>query len=131
MAKTVHDDVLDAALNYIKTSSTQIVCCEGQPATYASAIADFGSGGHKLAISNISGADFTGPADGTVSGRKITVGQKADVEVSVTGSAEVIALVNSGSSEIVYTTDVSVPQTVTDGNTMTFNTWEIEIQDPA
>lgn len=129
MAKTVHNDVLDAALNYIKNNSTQIVCCEGQPATYASAIADFGGGGHKLAISNISGADFT-VAEGDTNGRKVTVGQKANVEVSVTGSAEVIALVNSGSSEIVYTTDVSTIQVVTDGNTMTFNTWDIEIADP-
>jgi hypothetical protein len=127
MAKTVHNDVLDAALNYLKTNCTQISCCEAQPTTYASAAQN---GGKCLAISDISGADFTGPAEGDSSGRKITVGQKANVEVSTTGSAHIFVLLNSSASQVEYTTDVSGPQQITDGNTMTFNSWDIEIADP-
>jgi hypothetical protein len=36
----------------------------------------------------------------------------------------------SGSGKLLYVTDVSGVQTVTSGNTMTFNTWDIEIADP-
>lgn len=124
MAKTVHNDILDAALNLLKNQVTHITCCSALPASYASAV-----GGDKLAWTTISAADFTGPEDGT-SGRKITVGQKADVAVSATGDASVICLVDSSGSRILYTTLVSGSQTITDGNTMTFNTWAIQINDP-
>ena len=72
MTKTVENSVLDAALDRIKNSCTQISCCHPPtPTTYAAAAAN---GGKFLAIPDISGADITGPVAGT-SGRKITVGQ--------------------------------------------------------
>ena len=127
MAKTVHNDVLDAALNHIATNCDSMVCCSSTPTSYAQAV----STTHKLAQTNMSGADFTGPADGDTSGRKIGVGSKADVPVSATNSAEVFALLEtSGAGTLLYTTDVSGIQQVTDGNTMTFGTWAVEILDP-
>lgn len=126
MAKSVHDDVLDAALNHLKNQSQKITCCDTQPTTYTEAAVTY-----KLAESNISGADFTGPAEGDTSGRKVGVGSKADVPVSTTGSAEFFCLVDSsGAGRLLYVTEVSGVQTVTDGNTMTFGTWDVEILDP-
>ena len=128
MTKAVNNDVLDAALNWVKNNAERISCCSGSPVTYTSAITQ---GSDMLAITDISGADFTGPADGSPSGRQLVVGQKANVEVSATGSAQTIHLVDSsGAGKILYTTDVSTQQVVTDGNQMTFNTWTITIQDP-
>ena len=126
MTKVVHNDVLDAALNHIKNNADKLSCCDTQPTSYTEAITTY-----KLAISDISGADFTGPADGDTSGRKIGVGSKADVPVSATGSTEHFALTeSSGAGKLLYVTDVSGVQTVTSGNTMTFGTWDIELADP-
>ena len=61
----------------------------------------------------------------------IAVEPQADVPVSATNSAEVFALLEtSGAGTLLYTTDVSGIQQVTDGNTMTFGTWDVEILDP-
>lgn len=59
MAKIVHDDVLDGALNYVKNNTTRISVCSTQPTTYTEAITTY-----KLAIKTITGTDFTGPANG-------------------------------------------------------------------
>lgn len=126
MAKTVHNNVLDAALDFLSTNSGKICACVTQPTTYTEAVSTY-----KLAYNDISGADFTGPADGDTSGRKIGVGSKADVPVSTTGSCQFFALVEvSGAGTLLYVTEVSGIQTVTQGNTMTFGAWDVEILDP-
>lgn len=126
MTKFCTDSALDAALDKISAESDRIVACNAYPTTYTQAISTY-----KLAISNISGADFT-KANGDTSGRKLTVGQKASVPVSVTGSVNHIALVNiSGAGSVIYVTEVSTTQTLTSGNTMTFEAWDIEIRDPS
>jgi hypothetical protein len=51
--------------------------------------------------------------------------------VSATGSAVQICLVDSsGAGKLFYVTEVSATQQLTDGNTMTFESWDIEIADP-
>lgn len=67
MPKFTNDDVLDASPNAIKNNATRICVCSAQPTTYAEAITTY-----KLAIKTITSADFTGPANGDVSGRKRT-----------------------------------------------------------
>lgn len=57
MSKSVHDDVLDGALNVVKNNATRICVCSTQPTTYTEAITTY-----KLAIKTITSADFTGPA---------------------------------------------------------------------
>lgn len=127
MAKWANDNVMDLGLNWLKANAKKICCCSQTPTTYAEAVSTY-----KLAYTNISGADFTGPADGDASGRKLTVGQKLAVPVSTTGSSEVFALVDtSGSGSLLYVTNVSGVQTLTAGNTMTFNAWDIELADPS
>lgn len=124
MGKTVHDDVLDAALNYIKNNATRISVCSTEPTTYAEAITTY-----KLAIKTIAPTDFTGPANGDANGRKITSNQHAGITVDATGNAEHVALADSVSSKLLYVTTCTL-QGLTSGNTVTIPVWDCELADP-
>jgi len=124
MGKSVHDDVLDAMLSYIKNNATRISVCSSEPTTYTQATSTY-----KLAIKTISSSDFTGPADGDVSGRKITVNQAANIEVDASGTAQHVALSDSNNSKLLYVTTCT-SQALTEGNTVTIPAWDIEVSDP-
>ena len=82
MGKAVHDDVLDAALDFISTNAAKLVVLSGEPADYTAATTTPASSGVMLADSAaLSGASFTGPADGTSGGRKLTVAAQSAVDV--------------------------------------------------
>jgi hypothetical protein len=127
MAKTVHDDVLDAALNYIKNNATRLTLCNAQPTTYTEANATFA-----LADVTIDTGDFTGPANGDTSGRKIAVNAQTGVDVDVTdaGGTNHVALLDVVNSKLLYVTtaaDVAVDA----AGTVDIGAWDIEIADPA
>ena len=126
MAKTVHNDVLDAALNYIKNNCNKMVACSQQPTTFTEANSTYA-----LADVSMSSSDFTGPADGDTSGRKITVNAKSNVPVDVQGDPAVIVLLDTVNSKILYTTDEGSSQTIYVGNNANFPAWDIELADPA
>jgi len=123
MAKSVHNDVLDAALNYIKTNGTLMTVCSTEPTTYAEA-----SSTYKLADVVIDSSDFTGPADDS-SGRKLTTTEQASVSVDSSGTAAHIAICDSGNSKLLYVTTCT-SQALTAGNTVTIPAWKVNIQDP-
>ena len=127
--KTVHDDVLDAALNYIKDNADRLVICEDDPADGADAILDKGSGGHKLVIKTISSSDFTEPTNGDSSGRKITVNEQTGITIDASGDGTVIALVKSVGSVLLYTTTCPT-KSLTAGNKADMDAWDVEIEDP-
>lgn len=124
MAKSVHSDVLDGALNIIKNNCTRMVACSAQPTTYAEANATYA-----LANVTMTGTDFT-LAAGAVSGRKATVAQKTGVSVVTSGTANHVALLDVTNSKLLYVTTATA-QALTSGNTMTFNSWTVEIADPS
>lgn len=124
MAKSVHDDVLDAALNYIKNNATRICVCSTQPTTYTEAITTY-----KLAIKTITSADFTGPSDGDTNGRKVRSNQHSAITVDASGDAQHVALADSALSKLLYVTTCTL-QALTAGNTVTVPVWDIEIADP-
>lgn len=124
MAKTVHDDVLDGALNIVKNNCTRMTACSAQPTTYTEANATYA-----LADVTMAAGDFT-LANGDTSGRKLTVAQKTGVTVDASGTANHVALLDVTNSKLLYVTTCS-NQALTAGNTMTFNAWDIEIADPA
>lgn len=124
MAKFVHDDVLDGALNIVKDNCTRMTACSQQPTTFTEADATYA-----LADVTMVSGDFT-LADGDTSGRKLTVAQKSGVTVDTSGSATHVALLDVANSKLLYVT-TSTSQVLTSGNTMTFNAWDIEIADPA
>jgi hypothetical protein len=124
MAKTVHDDVLDGALNVVKNNGTRLSVCNAQPTTYTEAITTF-----KLAIRTIAPADFTGPANGDVSGRKLTVNQQTGITVDADGTATYVAVSDSANSKLLLVTTCT-SQVLTAGNTVTVPAFKEEIADP-
>ncbi len=129
MAKTVDDGVLDAALNQIRTTADRLVVCIGAPLTYAEANANSPTG-KRCGQRAITSANFTGPVNGDVSGRKLTVNQQTGIPVDVSGTADHVALVDDTASVLLAVTSLSASQAVTAGNTMTVNVFDLEIADP-
>lgn len=127
MGKLVADAVLDAALNHIKNNATKLHVCSTQPTTYAEANATY-----QLASVVIDSSDFTGPANGDTSGRKVTIGAQSGMLVTASGTAAHIALTN-GTDTLYYVTEIE-PDTAlvdNDSNTCSTGAWKIEIADPA
>lgn len=127
MAKSVHNDVLDAALNYLKNNATRLTLCNAQPTTFTEANATFA-----LADVTIDSSDFTGPADGDTSGRKITINAQNDVDVDTTdpGGTNHVALLDVDDSKLLYVT--TAPDVAVDAaGTVTIGAWDVEILDPS
>jgi len=120
MAKAVADAVLDAALDKIATS-TIMTACSAQPTTRTEAVTTYA-----LADVTIDSGDFT-KANGDTSGRKTTIAQQAGVTVDATATATHVALCDG--SDLLYVTTCT-SQALTSGNTVTFNSWKVEIADP-
>lgn len=125
MGKFTHDDVLDAALNEIKTNATRICVCSAQPTTSAEAITTY-----KLAIKTISSSDFTGPSNGDVSGRKLRSNAHAGVTIDSTGAATHIALVDTVNSKLLHVTTCT-SQNVNGGELWNIPAFDIEFADPS
>lgn len=123
MAKSVHDDVLDGALNIIKNNCTRMTFCSAQPTTFTEANATFA-----LADVTMATGDFTN-ANGDTSGRKGTVTAKAAVPVDVTGTGNHIALLDVTNSKLLYVT-TTASQAVGAGGTIDIGSWKYEIADP-
>lgn len=122
MAKTVHDDVLDGAFDVLDQADLMTVCA-GQPTTRTEAITTF-----KLAdIAMTPNTDYT-KANGTVSGRKVTVAAKSGVTVDTSGTADHVALVDA--TRLLYVTTCT-SQALTAANTVNFPAWAVELEDPA
>jgi hypothetical protein len=123
MAKSISNDVLDAAIAEFATA-TRVVVCSGEPANFAGiaavALAD-------VAVTpGIGAGDFTS-GDGDVSGRKVTLLQQADVPIDVTGTATHISY-DDGTVLLAVTTCTS--QALTSGGTVTIPAHDWEFADP-
>lgn len=123
MAKTVHDDVLDGALNIIKNNATRMVACNAQPTTYTE-----GNATYALADVTVASGDFT-IANGTTSGRKATVAAKTGVTVDTSGTVTHICLLDVTNSKLLYVT-TTTSQAVVNPGTVDIGSWAIEIADP-
>lgn len=124
MAKSVHDDVIDQLLNYIKNNATRICICSTEPTTYTQAETTY-----MLAIKTITSSDFTGPANGDTSGRKLTSNQHTNMTISNSGTAAHIAFTINGSKLLFVTTCSN--QYLTATNYVTIPSWDIEVSDPS
>lgn len=124
MAKSVHNDVLDGALNIIKNNCTRITVCTTEPTTYTQA-----NSTNALADVTVDSADFTN-ADGDTSGRKLTVGAQSAIPVDTSGTAAHIALLDVANSKLLYVTTCT-SQALVQGNTVSIPAFDIEIADPS
>lgn len=123
MGKSVHDDVLDSALNYIKTNCTRMVLCSAEPTTFTAANATFA-----LADVTMASGDFT-IANGDTSGRKITVAAKTGVTVDTSGTGTHIALLDVTNSKLLFVT-TTASTAVAAAGTVDIGSWKDEIADP-
>jgi len=129
MPKSVHDDVLDAALDEIALA-TQMTCCSQEPATRTEAIT---AGTYMLASVTLTAGDGNGDYTVTIGdtdGQKLIVGVGGNtVTVSSTGDPDHVALCDA--TRLLYVTTCTVPgNTITATNDVTFPAWDIEIADP-
>ena len=139
MGKNVHDNVLDQALNYIKTNANRLVVLTSEPSgasAYNNAQKDKDSSGYRLAEATISSSDFSGPANGSPNGRELQVSAQTSMSVSGVASsanASHVGLVknsSSASSQLVLYTTTCTQQNLTGGNKVNTPAWTITLRDP-
>lgn len=122
MGKAAPDATIDAMFDYIDQSNIMHVC-SSEPANYAGIAA--------VSLADVAvtpDTDFT-KANGTTSGRKVTVAAKSSVTVDNSGTATHIALARTTDSTLRYVTTCT-SQALTAGNTVNIPSWEIEVADP-
>ena len=125
MPKTVHNDVLDGAFAILTTNAVKMTICNTPPTSYTEAVVTY-----CLASFTISGANYTGPADGDTSGRKLTVNAQTGGAVLASGDARWITLCSNLAGNKLYYITSCTTQTLTSGNTVNTPAWKIEIADP-
>jgi hypothetical protein len=121
MAKSVHNSVLDGALDVIATANLQCAC-SAEPTTRTEAVTTY-----NLASIAMTGGDYAN-ADGDTNGRKCTVGAKTGDTVDNSGTATHVALVD-GTNLLYVTTCTS--QALTAANALSYGAWVVEIADPS
>jgi hypothetical protein len=142
MGKNVSNATLDAALNYIKTNANKLFVLSSEPTSasaYSNMTTDKDSSGFRLADSGVisSASDFTGPADGSVSGRKLTVSAQSSMSINGIASSANATHVglgktsSSASSQLVIYTTTCTSQNLSGGNKVNTPSWIIEIRDPS
>jgi len=132
MSKVTHDDVLDAALDYIANNTKHMtVCSTPQPDTWAKAK---NTSLAMLAEVAMTSTAFTlGNSTSTGGGRKVDIMAKSSVGVSAGGDAKFVCLLESSTSatKLYIVNECSTPiQSLTTGNKVNFPAWRIEIEDP-
>ena len=124
-AKFQADLILDAALDYIATSTLQfVISAVAVPTapTYAEC-----AGTYDLATHIMAAGDFA-KADGAGSGRKVTVAEQAAITVDHSGTALGVVLgISSGTVMVFVTTCTS--QALVAANTVTIPAWTITFAD--
>lgn len=124
MAKSISNDVLDAALAELATG-VRLVVCSAEPANFAGiaavALADV------TLTAGLGGGDWSAAGDGDTNGRKVTLAQQASIPIDTTGTATHIAI-DDGSVLLGVTTCTS--QALTSGGTVTVPSFDVEFADP-
>ena len=133
MVKFVTDSADDAHLLEIANFGDRITFCSSDPPDYHAAVtvADATSGA-ALGTAVLTLSDGAGDwdlADGDVSGRKLTLAEQASITVSLTANANHAAVVSDARSALLLVTEIT-SQAVTQGNTATIQTFDLEVRDP-
>jgi len=118
MAKTMSVDMFNGGLDRMANCTVQTILSQ-QPTS----MADIAT--YRLANVAMEFVDYTFAA-GDVNGRKLTVATKSSVPITATGNATHVSLDN-GSGWVVTTCN---NQILTQGGTVTIQSWKREIADP-
>lgn len=122
MGKVAPNPMIDAALQYVSGSATYETVCAGSPANFTDAWTNC------LAQIGVTSGCFA-IADGTSSGRKLTISAKTSASITASGSALAVCLVNVANSALLYVTTCT-QQYLVSGGTVDIPQWVIEIADP-
>lgn len=123
MPAHIHDNALDAALNYIKTNVENLYICSAQPTTFAEASATYKLG--------TKAAPATGAlANGDVSGRKLPVSAISDGVVNTNGNAKWVALTDDSASLLLAAQELNAYKDIVTGSPFTLTAFDIELPDP-
>lgn len=120
MTATIADAVFDAALNHVKNNADKV-----QLVTSGSSVL--------VSITSIDSGNYTGPANGSSSGRKLTCltscAEVSSASVSSGGSISKLRLLDSAA--VLVTADVaSAPVNVGSSDTVTIGSFTITLADP-
>ena len=125
MGKATTNTVLDTALALLKSSADAVNVCTSEPTTYAEATSTY-----NLATGAITSADWTGPADSSAGGRKVTFDGKGSLSVTSSGTAAHVAWTKASGS-LLYCITTCSSQVLTSGNSVTVpGSIVIAIDDP-
>lgn len=126
MAKATPNTTLDAFLTPTSTfainQADELYVTSAEPANYAG-----------ITAVNLAGPftpTFTGPADGSPNGRKITVDQLSDQSVTNTGTANHVVLARGGTDDVLVQVTTTPNTALTSGGTVTIAAYDISIADP-
>jgi len=122
MGKSIHDDVLDAALAIIGAAN-QITVCSTEPATYAAATAG------ALLLAGPAAPSFQAIADAVGGGRELGVDIEPAMPIVLGGNAQHVAICNSVGSHLLAVTTCTLHALIL-GDTVTIPAWTIHIDDP-
>jgi len=117
----INDLAFDAALAVIDDAN-QLHICSAEPTSYANVATV------TLGNKTLSGA-YTGPADRSPTGRKITVAAQSAGSVTATGTAAAWALVDSTGTKVCASGALAASQGVTNGNTFSTAAFDIGFPD--
>ena len=121
MGKTVHNDVLDDALDRVATATRLDVTSDvGTPTDLTNTLAN-----HTMVAGDGNGDYVVG--EGDADGRKIAMTEQADIAITGDGTALHIVL-SLGGTILLTTTCTS--QGLTSGGTVTVPTFDYELADP-
>jgi hypothetical protein len=123
MAGKCHPYVLDNGLVALKTTATHIYICSSEPADFAEATTTKALGNKNFGAGNT----FTGPADRTPNGRKLTTVAVTDGAVTGSGSAGRYAIVDAVNSRLLIDNDLAAAQGVTAGNVFSIPAFDFGI----
>jgi hypothetical protein len=127
----VHDDLKDAALDYLKQNCDLMIACAGAPASYAEATTA-PAGGKALADTAMAAGDFT-IADAAGGGRQVSWPSKTAVPIDDAGDCDHIAFVDTGTTKLLLVAPgtATVELTSGGGETVTINGGVVKIGDGA
>ena len=123
MAKYQNDSLLNAALAVVKSSGDNIYVCSSQPTTYLQATSTYAlTAGITLSL-------YGSITSGDVSGRKLPVLAQSSINVTSTGAAAHIAIVNASPATLLFVTTLASTVSVTASGSVNITTWDIEFLD--
>ena len=122
MSKYLNPAVIDAALDYLANNADKAILFNAYSADYATITAG------KLAEVTLASGDFT-KAAGDISGRKVTVAGKTNIDVLANGQFNHIALVKTATSQVLAITD-GTAKNLNQGDKANFAAFDVEIEAP-